>query len=280
MASKILLGSGIALITGAASGIGRETAFAFAEAGVTGVAFADLNEQGAQAAAEESKTYATNGDYRCIAIHVNICDEDSVQKMVDTAVKEFGRIDYCVNSAGIGNTSGAVMPNLKVDFFSKIMDINVKGTMLCNRAVARAMAQQEPLTYTSRRYGTRSLGRGSIVNLGSTNSYVAVPGMMGYTTSKHAVIGVTKSAALDCAQFHIRVNALCPAWVDTPMMQASLVRVPTLGQLIKTASPLHRAAIPEEVADCIVFLCSPSASYINGAGLLVDAGLSLTAHVP
>ncbi|KAI0191939.1 NAD(P)-binding protein [Astrocystis sublimbata] len=279
MASKIILGSGIALITGAASGIGRETAFAFAEAAVDGVAFADINEHGAQESAKESRRYATNPNYRCISIHVDICNEESVQKMVDTTIKEFGRIDYSVNSAGIGNTSGAVMLNLKADFFSKIMDINVRGTMLCNREVARAMSKQEPLTYVSSRHGSRTLGRGSIVNLASVNSFIAVPGMMPYTTSKHAVVGVTKSAALDCAQFHVRVNSVCPSWTDTAMMQASLVRVPSLGQLIKTASPLGRAANPEEVADCILFLCSPSASYVNGASLLIDAGLSLTAHV-
>lgn len=94
----------------------------------------------------------------------------------------------------IGNLSGAMTPNIKADMFSRTLDVNVLGTMLCVRAVSRAMATQEPLGYESRRSGTRSLSRGSIVNLGSVNSYVAAPGMMPYTASKHAIIGITKTA--------------------------------------------------------------------------------------
>ncbi|KAI1498149.1 hypothetical protein F5X99DRAFT_394395 [Biscogniauxia marginata] len=124
--------------------------------------------------------------------------------------------------------------------------------MLCVRAVAKVMSGQEPLTYTSSRHGTRSLGRGSIMNLGSINSYIAAPGMAPYIASKHAVVGITKSAAMDCMKHHIRVN---------------------------TATPLRRPAIAEEVADYIVFLCSPSASYINGTGLSIDSGITLTAHL-
>ena len=94
----------------------------------------------------------------------------------------------------IGNLSGAITSNIKADIFSRTIDTNVRGTMLCVRAVSKAMAAQEPLSYESRRYGMRSLGRGSIVNLGSVNSYVAAPGMMPYTASKHAIIGITKTA--------------------------------------------------------------------------------------
>ncbi|KAJ2978635.1 hypothetical protein NUW58_g7436 [Xylaria curta] len=277
MATKLRLNCGFALVTGAAGGIGKEVALAFAESGVHGVVFADINEQGAEEAAEESRKYATATNFRAIAVKVDVTDEASVQNMVDTAIREFGRIDYSVNSAGMGNISGAVIPNLKVDIFSKTIEVNIKGTMLCIRAVAKAMASQEPLSYKSR-HGERSLGRGSIVNLGSANSYVAAPGMASYTTSKHAVIGLTKSSAIDCQKHYIRVNAVCPSWVDTPMMKASLQRVPQLAQMIKAVSPLQRAASAEEVADYIIFLCSPSASYINGTGLVVDAGMTVTAH--
>ncbi|KAI0835632.1 NAD(P)-binding protein [Hypoxylon sp. FL0890] len=278
MATKLTLNGGIALITGAASGIGKETAFAFVEAGAQGVVFADINEKGAEEAAEQSKEYATNENFRPLVIQVDITDEDSVQNMVDTTVKEFGRIDYNINSAGVGNLSSAIAPHLKTDVFSKTVEINIKGTMLCVRAVSKAMAQQEPLTYTSRRWGTRSLGRGSIVNLGSASSYVASAGMLSYTTTKHAVIGLTKSAAIDCSRSLIRINAVCPSWVDTPMVQESVQRVPQLGQMIQAMSPVHRTATVEEVADYIVFLCSPSASYISGTGLPIDAGLTVTAH--
>ncbi|KAI1453661.1 NAD(P)-binding protein [Annulohypoxylon moriforme] len=278
MASKASLVGGFALVTGAAAGIGKETALEFAEAGAEGVAFADLNLEGAQKAAEESKQFATIPGFRAIAIHVDVTQEDSVKSMVDTVMKEFRRIDYSINSAGMGNVSGATVQHLKVDVFSKTIETNIKGTMLCVRAVSEVMAQQEPLTYKSRRHGERSLGRGSIVNLGSINSYIAAPGMLSYTTSKHAVIGLTKSAAIDCLKSHIRVNAVCPSWVDTPMNKASLERVPQLGKMIQTMAPLRRVANTEEVADYILFLCSPSASYINGTGLCIDSGMTLTSH--
>ncbi|KUI52488.1 2-(R)-hydroxypropyl-CoM dehydrogenase [Cytospora mali] len=201
MASKMMLNTGFALVTGAAAGIGKETAIAFA----------------------------------------------------------------AVNSAGLGNISGAVTPHLKLDIFTKSVDTNIKGAVYFVRAVTAAMAAQDELMHVSSRHGsTRSLGRGSIVLLGSVNSYIAAPGMLNYTTSKHAIIGITKSAAIDCVKPNIRVNAVCPSWVDTPMNQASLQRVPQLEQVIKAISPLQRVATVEEVADYILFLCSPSASYING----------------
>lgn len=186
------------------------------------MAFADLNEQGAQEAAAESKKYATNPEYQSLAIKVDIADEPAVQQMVDRTVKEFGRIDYAVNSAGvsksqshpdvsrpgqrcaqpakllqIGNVSGAITQNLKLDVFTQTVDVNVKGTVYFVRAVSAAMAAQDELTHVSTgRHGdkTRSLGRGSIVLLGSVNSYITGQGMLNYTASKHAVIGVTKSA--------------------------------------------------------------------------------------
>ncbi|KAL8958782.1 MAG: hypothetical protein Q9193_004227, partial [Seirophora villosa] len=253
---------GVALITGAAAGIGKETAFAFAEAGARGVVLADLNHDGANKVVEECKQFSKHPEFRAIAVKVDIVNEESVDAMVRSAMDEFGRIDYSVNSAGMGNVSGAMTPNIKVDGFSKTIETNVLGTMLCVRAVSKAMAGQEPLTHQGRR-GSRNLGRGSIVNLGSVNSYCAAPGMMPYTASKHAVVGITKTAAIDNVKNGIRVNAVCPSWVDTPMMQASMERTPPLGGIIKAASPLGRAADPEEVADYIVFLCSPSASYIN-----------------
>lgn len=278
MAGKVSL-DGIALVTGAASGIGKETAFAFAEAGAKGVAFADMNEEGALAAAEESKKFAVHDSFKAIAVKVDITDEASVDNMVQTTLDKFGRIDYSVNSAGIGNLSVALSPNIDADVFSRTLEINVRGTMLCVCAVSKAMAAQEPRSYESRRFGTRSLGRGSIVNVGSVNSYVAAPGMMPYTTSKHAIIGITKSAALDLLPSNIRVNTVCPSWVDTPMMQKSLERVPKLGAMIKAVSPLKRAAVPEEVVGYIIFLSGPSGSYINGTGLVADAGATLTVHL-
>jgi NAD(P)-dependent dehydrogenase (short-subunit alcohol dehydrogenase family) len=179
----------------------------------------------------------------------------------------------------IGNIAPALTPDVNVDVFTKTIDINIKGTLLCVRAVSKAMSKQEPLTYTSRRYGTRSLGRGCIVNLGSINSFMAAPGMSPYIASKHAVVGITKSAALDCTKHHIRVNSVCPSFTDTAMMRAGYKRTPGLEQIVNRDTPLCRSAVAEEIADYIVFLCSPSASYINGTGLTIDSGITLTAHL-
>ncbi|KAL9123563.1 MAG: hypothetical protein Q9217_007015 [Psora testacea] len=193
MAGKVLL-NGIALITGAASGIGKETAFSFAEAGARGIIFADIDEDGARAAAEESKKFAADINFKAIAVKVDVREEASVDSMVQTATKEFGRIDYNVNSAGIGNLSCAPTPHVKPDIFSMTLDVNARGTMLCVRAVSKVMATQEEKAFHSRRFGERSLGRGSIVNLGSVNSHAGAPGMMSYVASKHAIIGITKTA--------------------------------------------------------------------------------------
>lgn len=164
--------------------------------------------------------------------------------------------------------------------------------MLCVRAVSKAMAVQEPLMYRGR-HGQRSLGRGSIINITSVMSFIGARGKLPYAASKHAVMGITKTAgksrmlslgmiflirdaALDNTAHHIRVNAICPAWVDTAMMAADFDKQPELKGIIQAVSPVGRMAVPEEIGDVIVFLSSASASYINGQGLIVDAGLSLT----
>jgi len=267
---------GVALITGAASGLGEEIGFAFAEAGASGIVFADLNENGAASNAEKSKKYAINSQYKALSIKVDVTDLVSVQKMVDFAVETFGRIDYSINCAGI---SPPFVPTSDIDIeaFDRTLNVNLKGVMLCVRAVTKAMLGQEPQLYTGR-HGERTLGRGSIVNLGSITSHMAGPSMMAYTASKHAVLGLTKVAALDNVLHHIRVNAVCPWWTHTPMLHRSVEELPEI-EKVAASTPVGRAAFPEEVANVVVFLCSPSASYINGTGLAVDAGTTLMLRI-
>lgn len=194
---------------------------AFAEAGAEGVVLTDLNDT--SVFIEESTKFAKNEKFRAIAVQVDVSDEYSVRAMVDTVVKEFGRIDYCVHCAGVssclfpllqsmrykssmliwlpvqmGNISGATTEHLKTEVFDKTVAVNIRGTMLVVSTVSKAMASQEPRTCqnSSARNptATRDLGRGSIVTLASVNAFVPAPGMMPYISSKHAVIGITKTA--------------------------------------------------------------------------------------
>ena len=161
--------------------------------------------------------------------------------------------------------------------FDRVSSINTRGTMLCVAAVSKAMVAQEPLSYTALRSGTRSLGRGCIVNLGSVNSFLAAPRSLAYVTSKAAVVGLTKAAAYDCRPLGIRVNAVCPSFVETAMMEDKMAAIPEerRGYFQKNFGPIGRMAMPEEVAGMIVYLCSPAATYVMGQSFLVDAGRTL-----
>ncbi|CRG89952.1 hypothetical protein PISL3812_06992 [Talaromyces islandicus] len=246
---------GIALVVGSGRGIGQQCAFSLAEAGVKAVVFADMNEETAKASAEESKTYATH-KYSATTFKMNVVDEKSVQDMVDFTVKEFGRIDYCVNAAGVDNGVHAPLANIDIENYDRIMTINAKGMMLCVRAELQAMQKQSPKTFTSRN-GTRDIGRGAIVNLASANSFAGLPGKGSYTISKHAIMGLTKMAGLDHSPEGIRCNAVCPTWVRTPLLDVELQKNPEVQGIINAMVPIKRAAECEEVAETVAFLCSP-----------------------
>ncbi|KAF1956448.1 oxidoreductase [Byssothecium circinans] len=251
---------GVALITGAASGIGKDTAFSFAESGARRVIFADSNDSGAHEAAQSSKRYAINPNYDACAIHVEITDEESVQNMVDETVRKHGRIDNFVHSAGISSKSFTMISGVSLAGFDGVVDVSMKGTLLCNRGVLKLMGSQEPRFFEGR-HGTRDIGRGAIVNVGSMNSLGPLPGKIPYTASKHGVTAITKTAALEGGRLGIRAN----------MRE----RNPQLEGLIQKAVPCGRMAMPDEVSETIVFLCSPAASYITGQALVIDNGISL-----
>ncbi|XXG95637.1 hypothetical protein Hte_001905 [Hypoxylon texense] len=289
---------GIALIVGSGSGIGREVSFSLAEAGAKVIVFADKNEDTAKATSEESKKYASNEDYQTAVFKMDVQDVQSVQDMVDFVVKQYGRLDYAVNAAGVRHTSShlklsksnvslpfkvdngknAPIAETDIDNFDRIMNINARGNLVCVRAQIAAMRKQEPKTWTSRN-GTRDIGRGVIINLASANSFVGLPGKGSYTISKHGFMGITKMAALDHAAEGIRVNAVCPTWVRTPLLDIELQKNPEVQGMISAIVPIKRAAECEEVSDTIAFLCSPAASYINGASLLIDAAVTTTVRL-
>ncbi|KAL5040884.1 hypothetical protein BDW71DRAFT_192896 [Aspergillus fruticulosus] len=269
---------GIALVVGSGRGIGQQAAFSIAEAGARAIVFADMNEETAIASAEESRTYASNPNYEATAFVVNVKDEDKVGEMVDFVVQRFGRIDYAVNAAGVDNGVHAPIADTNIDNFDNIMKINARGMLLCCRAQAAAMRKQSPKTFSSRN-GSRDIGRGAIVNVASANSFAGLPGKGSYTISKHACMGVTKMTGLDHAPDGVRCNAVCPVWVRTPLLDVELEKNPEVGAMIQAMVPIKRAAECEEVADTIAYLLSPSASYINGTSVLLDAALTTTVRL-
>ncbi|KAI0006811.1 hypothetical protein F4779DRAFT_595045 [Xylariaceae sp. FL0662B] len=269
---------GIALVTGGGSGIGRDCVLAYANEGVRGIVIADIDEKAALSTANASRELAVNADFEALAVRVDVSNEESVNNLMDKTIKTFGRIDYFVNSAGVGVTLPAEIGLSSVEEFERFFQVNTKGTFLCVRAATQAMKQQEPKIVEGR-LGPRHIGRGVIINMASCNAFMATPNITQYTVAKHAVLGMTRNAALDNAKYGIRVVAVCPSWVDTPMVDRAMAGDPSLKPLIERAVPLGRIASAEEVSDVVMFLSSHKASYITGVGWIVDGGATLTVHV-
>ncbi|DAA77807.1 TPA_exp: hypothetical protein A8136_5510 [Trichophyton benhamiae CBS 112371] len=263
---------GIAVITGAGSGIGLECALAFAAAGAAGVVFADLDLSIVQDKAEKSRSIATNPSYKPLAVAVDVTDKCQVEDMIAQTLMTFNRIDYNVNCAGVAMHKPAHFMDLTIQEWERVSQVNVQGVLYCMQAIGKVMRTQEPFK-ASGLHGPRVGQRGSIVNLGSIHSFQSAPGTAQYTASKHAVVGLTKSCALDFAKEGIRVNVACPSWVNTPMINSNEV-LAEVHQVVGNVVPLGRIAEAEEVADVILFLCSPRASYVTGAAWMVDGGFS------
>ncbi|RWA03935.1 hypothetical protein EKO27_g11172 [Xylaria grammica] len=232
---------GVAIVVGAAGGIGREVAFTFAEAGVKGMLLADVNAEASAEVAEQAKSLASNPAYTYLSTRVDATDVTSVDEMVDLAVKTFGRIDYCINAFGVDVAEYVPPQQTTLEDYDRVLGINTKGPFLITRAVGRVMLSQEPAQADFGRLGLRDIGRGSIVNVSSAMALVAVPAKAPYTTSKHAVTGVTKAAG-------IRVNQVCPTWVRTPMFEEECRRIPETPEALNKLSPIKRPIEPDEVA--------------------------------
>ncbi|KAI1855542.1 hypothetical protein JX265_004625 [Neoarthrinium moseri] len=268
---------GCALVFGGARGIGRACALAFARFGARRVLVADLDYAAACVVAENCQTIASNPDFQAEGALVDVCSEESVSQITARAAQTFGRIDYCVNSAGLGVQNPREIAEANVAEFNQLLQTNVTGTFLVTKCASATMKSQDPRpNYPSA--PERGLTRGSIVNLGSASSFASTPSMVQYTTSKFAVLGLTKNSALDNAAHGIRVNCVCPSWVDTPMIKQAIADIPSLKDQINSAVPLGRIASADEVADAVIFLCSPRSSYITGSGLIIDGGTTLTSH--
>ncbi|TVY43295.1 2,5-dichloro-2,5-cyclohexadiene-1,4-diol dehydrogenase [Lachnellula subtilissima] len=261
-----------------ASGIGRSCAIAFAKYGARSLTLADLNLEAAQAVARECQSHFTNPDFSAESVVVDVTQQHSVQAAMDHAVRTFGRIDYCVNSAGVGVKTASETAEADIEEFKNMLEVNATGTFIVTRTMSAIMKSQESCPVDEFSPG-RGSTRGSIVNLGSASSFVATPKMIQYTASKHAVIGITKNAALDNAAYGIRVNSVCPSWVDTPMIRKAMDDIPGLGKVIEAAVPLGRIAMAEEVADAVMFFCSPRSSYATGCNFILDGGTTLSSNI-
>jgi NAD(P)-dependent dehydrogenase (short-subunit alcohol dehydrogenase family) len=240
----------VVLITGALTGIGRATALAFAKEGADLVVSGRRDDAG-QALVAELRALGAAAEF----IRADVRHESDVQNLVDKTVARFGRLDVAVNNAGTEGTPGPVTAQT-AESYAAVFDTNVLGVLLSLKHELRAMQAQ---------------GSGSIVNLSSTMGHRGAPGASLYTASKHAVEGLTKSAALEAAAFGVRVNAVAPGPVDTAMLDRFTGTADRKAGLV-AGVPLKRTGRPEEIADAIVFAASSKASFITGQIIAVNGG--------
>jgi NAD(P)-dependent dehydrogenase (short-subunit alcohol dehydrogenase family) len=241
----------VALVTGASAGMGLATAHAFAEAGAA-VALADINEPAAHEAADK---LVADG-HRAIALRCDVADEEQVAAMVQQTVAAFGRLDAAYNNAGI-QTTNIETADADGEEFDRVNSINLRGVWNCMKHELRHMRDQ---------------GSGAIVNCSSIGGLIGIAGLATYHASKHGVIGLTKSTALEYAARGIRINAVCPGTIDTPMVSRMIAADKDAMNAFMKDTPIGRLGRPEEVANAVLWLCSPAASFVIGHALVVDGG--------
>lgn len=239
----------VALVTGAASGIGRASSLALAEAGAT-VVVADVDEDGLSETAQRIE----KAGGRAETIRCDVTQEADVQQAVETALEVDGHLDIAHNNAGIEGPL-AKLTNVTAEDFDRVIAVNLKGVFLGLKHQIPVMAEQ---------------GHGSIINTASVAGLVANQGAAAYSAAKHGVVGLTKTAAAEWARKGVRVNAVCPGWTDTSMVQRVDERNERVKQNYLAAVPANRLGQPEEVAALVVFLAGDEAAYLNGAAVPID----------
>lgn len=246
-----LLSGQVALVTGAANGIGRATAQAFAQQGVK-VVVSDVDAKGGETTVELIRAAGGEATF----IRCDVTRDAEVKALVEGTVAAYGRLDYAFNNAGIEIEKGKLADGEESEF-DAIMGVNVKGVWLCMKHQIPVMLEQ---------------GGGAIVNTASVAGLGAAPKMSIYAASKHAVIGLTKSAAIEYAKKKVRINAVCPAVIDTDMFRRAYEADPKKAEFAAAMHPVGRVGRVEEIASAVLYLCSDNAGFTTGIALPVDGG--------
>jgi NAD(P)-dependent dehydrogenase (short-subunit alcohol dehydrogenase family) len=242
----------VALVTGAGSGLGLATATAFAESGAA-VVLADWNDTSARSAAEK----LSSKGHQALAVRCDVSDDAQVESMVHQAIKTFGRLDAAYNNAGVQNLLAETADATREDY-DRVMGINLRGVWSCMKFELQQMRKQ---------------GSGTIVNCSSLGGLLGGAERGTYHAAKHGVLGFTKSAALEYAARGIRINAVCPGLIQTPMSDQMVAA--GQGEALKALEksiPMGRVGRPEEIAQAVLWLCSDAASYVTGQSISVDGG--------
>ena len=244
----------VAIVSGASSGIGRATAKRFASEGAQ-VVVADVDTEGG----EETVSQIESDGGEAIFVEVDVMIEDDVEHMVESAVDTFGGLDFAFNNAGIEGAHGLAHEQ-SMDNWNRVIGINLQGVFLAMQAEIPAMLED---------------GGGAIVNTASVAGILGFPNLSPYVASKHGVIGLTKSAAVEFSSDGVRVNAVCPGVIETPMVARAQEEDPETMEATAAATPIGRLGQPEEIASAAAWLCSDDASFVTGESLVVDGGFSV-----
>jgi NAD(P)-dependent dehydrogenase (short-subunit alcohol dehydrogenase family) len=242
----------VALITGAASGIGRSTALAFGQEGAQ-VIVSDVSVEGGEETVQMIKDAGGEAHF----VWADVSNEGDVAALVQTAVETYGRLDIGINNAGIGS-NWKRLADYELEDWNRVIAVNLSGVFHCMLHELKQMLQQ---------------GNGAIVNVASIAGLRGLANSSAYTASKHGVVGLTKSAALEYATQNIRINAVCPVFTRTPLFEALFDVNPTYEERIKKNIPMRRYGKPEEIAQAILWLCSDTADFVTGHALPLDGGM-------